>query len=372
MGKHWTKVLLEVYHTPEDLGIMFSGNGAFIEKALAKEKVPYVETSAEEEIYRRLVGGQKVVVRGPKGDGVSVATSAALARQILLDRAVVVDVLLRNGFSDGAAELRKITNLIKELGRKPILYLDISRLWQYPLDPWTAFSGYMPHGLDRLIDALEDVEAVFEDGEVATVVVLSNDLYEVMRRRLKKHVVVEASSDSVDFLKKLMQAYGGCGEDVAAEVAEAVAKKYDCGRAVLAALTADLLSRHNCNRGAVAEALEVAKHRAKKFIAEYIWYVLFNDDWLYADMHAPLILLRRFKRPSIEDAEEFLINLGFPKTCIRRSLAVKWIVLQHCNLIDETIKDIAELRNLKGGLYNVMERARRKYNEHFKVMGYLE
>jgi len=370
MGKRWTKedvyYLFGVYH--KDIGL----ENGIISKTLAKRGAPYVENPAEEEIYRRLDGGQRrVVVRGPKGDGISVAATAALAKQITYKNAVVVDVLLRKGFSDSAVELRQIVDLIEELKRKPILYLDISRQWQYPLDPWSTLSEYMPHSLDRFIDALEDAEAVLEDREATTVIVLSSDLYNVLRYKLKKHVVVEVNGGNVDFIGKLAQAYGGCGEDTAYEVAEAVVKGYDCGRAVLAVLTADLLSRHSCDRKAVAEALKVAEHRAKRFIADYIWY-LFNGDRLYADIHAPLILLKRFKGPmQTEAAEEFLINLGFPRTCITRSLAVKWIAQQNCNLIDEAIKDIADLRNLKGGLYDVMRRTRQKYYEHFKVWGYI-
>jgi hypothetical protein len=374
MGRRWSKedvyYLLGVYHTPEKMDVRFEDR-VFIEDVLARKDVPYVENPAEKEIYRQLERGRMLVVRGPKGDGLSVAAAAALARKILSDRAVVVDVLLRIGFSDSASDLRDIADSVKELGREPILYLDISRQWQYPLKPWEVFSGYVPHGLDRLVGALEDLGAVFEDGEITTVIVLSDDLYEILRRRLRKHAAVEVSSDA-DFLKRLVQAYSGCGEDVVYEVAETVAEKYDCGRAVLAVLAADLLSRHNCDRGAVDKALKVAEHRAKKFIDEYILYTLLNEDWRYAEMHAPLILLRRFRGPMpLETAEKFLINLGFPRTCIRESLAVKWIAMRHCNLINDTIKDIVEL-DLKGELYDVMRSARLDYYEHFRIMGYFK
>jgi hypothetical protein len=374
MGRRWTKedvyYLLGVY-PDEEMGVRFEGGDVVIEKALARENAPYVGRPAEEEIYGRLDGGRLLVVRGPKGDGLSVAVTVALARKILSDRAVVVDVLLRTGLPDGAADLRDIVGSIEELGRKPILYLDISRQWQYPLRPWETFSGYVPHGLDRLVDALEDLDAVLEDREATTVIVLSDDLYEVLRRKLKKHAVVEVSSNA-DFLKRLVQTYSNCGEDIAYEVAETVAEKYDCGRAVLAVLAADLLSRHNCDRGAVDKALEVAEHRAKKFIDEYILYTLLNEDWQYAEMHAPLILLRHFRGPMpVETAEKFLINLGFPRTCVRESLAVKWIAMRHCNLINDAIKDIAEL-DLKGELYDVMMSARVDYYEHFRIMGYFK
>jgi hypothetical protein len=62
-----------------------------------------------------------------------------------------------------------------------------------------------------------------------------------------------------------------------------------------------------------------------------------------------------------------LTNLGVPRTCIKRSLAVKWIISQHCNLVDDAVKDIAELQNLENGFYHVMESARRNYHEHIRL-----
>ncbi len=364
MGKCWTKedvyYLLGVYHTPEKMDVIFDGSKTFVEWALARKMAPYVRSAAEEEVYGRLAEGQTLVVRGPKGDGLSMATSVALARRMLSNRAVVVDVLLRNG----AAELRCIVNSIRELGMKPILYLDISRVWQYPLNPWMEIDIYMPEGLSKLAAALEAAAAVSEDGEVATVVVLSDDLYEVLRDKLGRHVAVEVSGGDADFLKKLVQAYSSCGEDVAAEVAEAVAK-YDCGRAVLATLVADLLLRYGCDRRIVAWALKTAEDRTRKFVIDYVWYAVLNGN-------VPLILLRHFEGPmSVESAENFLISLGFPEHKVRGSLATRWIAAQHCRLIDDTIRMAVEMKWGKHKFYYTLHSAWLDYREHFKARGYL-
>jgi hypothetical protein len=55
--------------------------------------------------------------------------------------------------------------------------------------------------------------------KVAGVVVLSDDLYALVRDRLGAHVAVEVSSGDVHFLQRLVESYSGCPGEVAAEVA---------------------------------------------------------------------------------------------------------------------------------------------------------
>jgi len=62
----------------------------FVKNVLAREEALYVEHPAEEEVYKRL-DGRLLVLRGPKGDDLSMAALAALTRKMLLDRAVVID-----------------------------------------------------------------------------------------------------------------------------------------------------------------------------------------------------------------------------------------------------------------------------------------
>ena len=69
----------------------FSDGEIYVENVLARERAVYVEHPAEETLAEKLSQRQLVVVRGPKGEGKSVLTKAALAKKIIGDRAVVVE-----------------------------------------------------------------------------------------------------------------------------------------------------------------------------------------------------------------------------------------------------------------------------------------
>jgi len=357
--------------TPELMGVRF-GDGIFVKNVLARKEAPYVKNPAEEEIYKRIDKGL-LVVKGPKGDGLSVATIVALARKILHDRVTVVNTLASVSCLNDVARLRSLTDFVRERRRGLIVYLDLSRPGQYTRKPWEA-PWYMPNGLNNFAYALEVAQNVALNENVAVVVVLSDDLYEVLKHKLKSYTTVEVNSGDVKFLRELVQAYSGCGEDVAAQVAEAVAK-HDCGRAVLATLAADWLSRHSCQNA--EEALKAAEEKAKEFIADYIWYAVLNDKGEYANLHAPLILLRYFEGPmSAEAAEEFLISLGAEKYKVRGSLAARWIAMRHCGLIEETIKNEVETvlsgTKVEKDLYYELRSAFVGYYKHFKAKGYLK
>jgi hypothetical protein len=269
--------------------------------------------------------------------------------------------------------LRRLVDFVRKWEGEPIVYLDLSRPGQYTWKPWEV-PWYRPNGLNNFAYALEVAQDVALDENVAVVAVLSDDLYEVLKHELKSHTTVEVNSGDVKFLRELVQAYSGCGEDASAQVAEAVAK-HDCGRAVLATLAADWLSRHGCQNA--EEALKAAEEKAKEFIADYIWYAVLNDRGEYANLHAPLILLRYFEGPmSVEAAEEFLISLGAEKYKVRGSLAARWIATRHCGLIEETIKNEVETvlsgTKVKKYLHYELTSAYVNYYEHFKARGHLK
>jgi len=357
-------MMMGIYRIPEHMGIRFN-EFMFVRNVLAREEAPYVE-HAEEEIYKQIDRGRLLIVRGPKGDGLSVATLAALTRKILLDRAVVIDAkVARDGINVGLADL---ANSIREAHREPILYLDLSKPGHYPQKPWMEGVLYMPTRLDEFLSTLEEVKAVSRAKDVTAVVVLSDDLYEILKNWLGRHAAAEVSGGNVYFLRELVRVYSNCGEDAAAEVAE-VAAKHDCGRAVLATLAADWLARRNC-QGTATEALQAAEDKAKEFIADYIWYTVLNGNRPYANLHAPLILLRYFEGPlSAEEAEEFLINLGFEDYIVRGSEAARWIAARHCSLIEGAIKKAVETalkEGAKDGLHYVLRNAASRYHKYFK------
>jgi hypothetical protein len=379
MDKDWITELyytaMGIYKIPERMGVRFRDESMFVRNVLAKKEAPYVEHPAEEEIYRRIDRGRLLVVRGPKGDGISMAVHAALVKKMLIDRAVVVDPIAAGDCLSDMARLSEVVDAVREAGREPIFYIDVSKPGHYPQRPWREDALYMPTGLEKFERTLDDLMAVFGIREVTTVVVLSDDLYGTLRDRLKEHVTAEVGYGGARFLRELAQTYSGCGEDVAAEVAEAAAK-HDCGRAVLTALASDWLAQRNCDRGAVAEALKAAEEKAKKFYVEYIWRTVLNEDRPYANLHAPLILLRHFEGPvPVEAAEEFLIGLGFEWYKVRNSTAVRWLAERHCGLIEDAIKNAvatAMTKRIDEQPYRALRSAIVDYYKHFKARGYFK
>jgi hypothetical protein len=367
-------ITMGVYRIPEHMGVRFRDDGMFIRNVLTRKEVLYVEHPMEEEIYKRIDRDRLLIVHGPKGDGLSIATIAALVKKILLDRAVVVDALAARDCLHDVVELREVVDAIREINREPVFYIDISKPGHYPRKPWEGVS-YRPNKLEKFVETLKDVEAVLESEDVATVAVLSDDLYNVLRHELGEHTTVEVNSGDVYFLRELVQTYSGCGEDAAKEVAEAVAK-HDGGRAVLAVLAADWLTQQRCGQEAIAEALKVAEEKAKELFINYIWHTVLNRDRPYANLHAPLILLRHFEGlVFVESAEDFLIGLGFPEHKVRGSLAVKWIASRHCRLIDNAIRKAVETaltKRIDEEPYEALRSALEYYYKHFKARGYFK
>jgi hypothetical protein len=378
MDKDWiTDIyyrMMGIYRIPEHFGIRFKDEGMFVRNVLAREEAFYVEHPAEEEIYKQIDRDRLLVIRGPKGDGLSMTVLAALVRKMLIDRAVVINPIMARDCLSDATRLQEVVDSIREVDREPIFYLDISLPEHYPQKPWREEVWYAPTKLDKFIDTLEDIKAVFGSKEVATVAVLSDDLYETLKYKLGEHATVEVNSDDVYFLRELAQIYG-CEEDVAKEIAE-VAAKYDCGRAVLTALAADWLTQRKCNREAVAEAMKAAEEKAKELYIEYIWRVVLNGDRPYANLHAPLILLRHFEGPmSVEAAEEFLVGLGFEWYKVKHSTAIKWLATRHCSLIEGAIRKAVETalaKRIDEQPYNALRSAAGYYYKHFKARGYFK
>ena len=125
------EVKVGVYHVPEQLGVYFGDGEIYVGNVLARDRAVYVEHPAEAALAEKLSQRQLVVVHGPKGEGKSVLTKAALAKKIVGDRAVVVEVTERN-----VAKLKQAIDEIRGAGREPILYFDPSQPGHYPQRPW--------------------------------------------------------------------------------------------------------------------------------------------------------------------------------------------------------------------------------------------
>jgi len=185
------------------------------------------------------------------------------------------------------------------------------------------------------------VGAVARDKGVAGVVVLSDDLYALVRDRLGAHVAVEVRSGDIIFLQRLVESYSGCPGEAAAEVAKEVGK-YDDNRALAAALAGDWLKREGCRREAVAEALRRAEGRAVDFALDYIWYAVLGGDRKKANVYAPLIVLRGLYGPiPVKLAERILVDLGKSRDEVRGSEVVRWFARRHHDTLEEAIGDVS-------------------------------
>jgi tetratricopeptide (TPR) repeat protein len=325
-------VVAGVYHVPEQLGVYFGDGEIYVGNVLARDRAAYVEHPAEEALAEKLSLRQLVVVHGPKGEGKSVLARVALAKKIVGDRAVVVEVR-ENVDVD---TLRQLVDTIREAGREPVLYFDPSKPGHYPQRPWEE-TRHMPLSIEELA-LLEAVGAVARDKGAAGVVVLSDDMYALAGDRLGGHVAVEVRSGDARFLQRLVESYGGCPGEAAAEVAKEVGK-YDDNRALAAALAGDWLKRQGCRREAVAEALRRAQGRAVDFAQDYIWYAVLGGDRKKANVYAPLIVLRGLEGPiPVKLAEEILIDLGKSSDEVIGSEVVRWFAKWHHSTLEEAIE----------------------------------
>jgi hypothetical protein len=328
-------VVAGVYHVPEQLGVYFGDGEIYVGNVLARDRAVYVEHPAEETLAERLSQRQLVVVRGPKGEGKSVLTRVALAKKIVGDRAVVVEVTRETD----EARLMRAINAIRGAGREPVLYFDPSQPEHYLQVSWEE-AQHKPHSAEELA-LLKTVGMIARYKKVAGVVVLSDDLYALVRDRLGAHVAVEVSSGDVHFLQRLVESYSGCPGEVAAEVAKEVGK-YGDNRALAAALAGDWLRRQGCRREAVAEALRRAQGRAVDFALHYIWYAVLGGSREKANVYAPLIVLRGLEGPiPVKLAEGILIDLGKSSDEVRGSEVVRWFARWHHDTLEEALKKAA-------------------------------
>jgi len=353
---YW-EIVSGIYHIPEHLGVYFSDGEIYVENVLARDRAAYVEHPAEEALAEELSRRQLVVVRGPKGEGKSVLMMVALAKKIVADRAVVVEVRSdwRNGM-DYMNWLADVVDELREAKREPILYFDASKPGHYPQRPWEEDIWYMPPSMEKL-ELLEVMRHVVRDSEATGVAVLSDDLYALVRDKLGAHTAVEVRSDDAHFLQRLVESYGGCPGEAAAEVAKEVGKRGD-NRALMAALAGDWLRGQGCRREAAAEALRRAEGRAVDFALDYIWYTVLKRDRVRANIHAPLIVLRGLYGPISPELADEILTTYLGKEHADNDV-VRWLAMRHSDTLERALEKAArsavERRKLEPEeLYNAM------------------
>jgi hypothetical protein len=323
-------IVAGIYHIPEHLGVYFSDGEIYMTNVLARDRAAYVEHPAEEALAEKLSQRQLVVVRGPKGEGKSVLARVALAKKIVGDRAVVVEVTRKTD----EVRLMQTIDDIRGASREPILYFDPSQPEHYPQRPWEE-AQHRPHSAEELA-LLKTVGIVARYKGVAGVVVLSDDLYALVKDRLGGHVAVEVRSDDIIFLQRLVESYSGCPGEVAAEVAKELVK-YGDNRALMAALAGDWLRGHDCQREAAAEALRRAKSRAVDFAIDYIWYAVLGGNRVKANIHAPLIVLRGLYGPISQKWSEEILTTYLGKCEYPDDNVVRWLAMRHGGTLEEAM-----------------------------------
>jgi hypothetical protein len=262
----------------------------FNERSFAREKL--------REAFEAVRGGGVVVVKGKKGEGKSSLAKAFLAKLMIREPAVVIELCDTTVNVDS---LKNAVDRIRAAGRTPVLYYDPSKTGAYPAEaPWSG--ERIPAGtLPQVNRVASPVRSVVVDKHVLAVVMLSDDLYGLVKEQLRsgeglKVAEVEVSlKDEVGFLAGLVGEYSaedgvGCEPGVAEQVARA-ASGYGDSRAIVAVLAADWLRRSKCNPSVVREALERAGGRVEEFVLDYIWYAVLGADRETANTFAPLILL---------------------------------------------------------------------------------
>jgi hypothetical protein len=324
-----------VHFIPETLGVQFDEKGILLRNVLAREKARYIPSPREEklrETFEAVRDGGVVVVRGKKGEGKSSLAKAFLAKLMIRGPAAVIE--LRDTTVD-IDSLENAVDRIGEAGRIPVLYYDPSKTGAYPAGaPWSG--EYMPaSALPQVNMVASLVRRAVEDKHVPAVVVLSDDLYDLVKGQLRggeglKVAEVEVSLENeAGFLAGLVEEYSaedgvGCEPGVAEQVANA-ASVYGDNRAIVAVLAADWLRSSKCNPSVVREALERARGRAEEFVLDYIWYAVLGADRETANTFAPLILLTAIFGPIPRRlGEELLIALGASESMVRGSSVVEW------------------------------------------------
>jgi hypothetical protein len=324
-----------VHFVPETLGVQFDEKGILLRNVLAREKARYIPSPQEgklREAFEAVRGGGVVVVRGKKGEGKSSLAKAFLAKLMICEPAAVIE--LRDTTVD-IDSLKSAVDRIGEAGRTPVLYYDPSKTGAYPAGaPWSG--EYMPaSALPQVNIVASLVKRVVVDKHVPAVIVLSDDLYDLVKEQLRsgeglKVAEVEVSLENeAGFLAGLVEEYSaeegvGCEPGVVEQVAKD-ASRYGANRAVVAVLAADWLRRSKCNPTVVEEALERAGGRAEEFVLDYIWYAVLDADRETANTFAPLILLTAIFGPIPQGlGEELLIALGASEDKVSGSGVVKW------------------------------------------------
>jgi len=315
----------------------------------------YIHTPVEDELLSKLLeasrsGGGLIILRGEKGVGKSIAAAVALWRILKQGVLIVEDrqrmktyrpVIVRLSVisKELLDDLRLfISNAKDNRGFFPVFYLDPSKAGAYTREIYNP-EGFA-QSLRSTVEALREVS-----GDAVVLMVLSNDQYRYVKDLLKEVSTIEIDADrvveerKVEFLSDIIEKYSGCLDEVPLALAEIIAREFRDNYVLVAVLTANILKVGKCKAEDIKKVIWDAKGQVHKFILDYIWKGLLEEDEDVARDHAPLIVARGLLGLYPRKWGEVIVRAfgGKPKSNI-----VKWFTQPLHGTILEAIKKIAK------------------------------
>ena len=337
------------------------------------------------DVLSKLKSEGRVALVGPRGVGKSTLATYAAWRTLLGgldDIDTYVNALIRvDKLEPGAAS--SIENVLNgAAGKRFLLIYDPSSIEAY-LKPETMQRG---PSLKEIETTLKELKKLMGVQGAWVMVVLPSELYklvkmdsegdEELRRALEG---AEGSKVDVDlrdegFLRGIIEGYSGC-QKIPDEMVGIVKQGFSGGYTLVAKYAGVWLRERKCEAKDVSEALKVSE--PKIFLAHYIWGVVLGKSRdLAMKVSVPLMLHATYG--PIPEGVTYITkaaNVGGGWRLVDKDLLkdiqltdlreedlepiAKWLSIEHEDLVEETLKELAGLRGekekYKNGLNSLVE-----------------
>jgi hypothetical protein len=318
-------------------------------------------------VLRRLATYGVVVLRGPKGVGIS--TLAAYAAWLALQGGVVSYAARIQKMERGQRVL--LRNVLDAVGEgRLVAVFDPSPL-EFYIEPG-AYAETTQEAAAAASATLKELLKFAEEnrGQGLVLAVIPDDLYDALDGKVKKRAeryVLTLDLRDAEFLTEIIYEYSGCRETPREKLkilAEKIAQFN--GGYTLAARYAGLWLRDNgCKVENVERAMEEARREPKLFFAHYIWQVLLRGSGDLAMQAAVPLLLHAVFGPVpvgvtyitkavYEGGVWRLSTLKRLEGADLRSLKndalepiASWLAQPHEDLVKEALENLAGLRDEK-------------------------
>jgi len=361
-----------------------------IKTSTPKTTIDLVESGRFHDVARdvlsKLKSEGRVALVGPRGVGKSTLATYAAWRTLLGgldDIDTDVNALIRvDKLEPGAAS--RIENILNEAaGKRFLLIYDPSSIEAY-LEPETMQTG---HSLKEIETTLKELKKLMGVQGAWVMVVLPSELYELVERDSKRDEELrralegaEGSKVDVDlrdegFLRGIIEGYSGC-QKIPDELVGIVKQGFSGGYTLVAKYAGLWLRERKCEAKDVSEALKVSE--PKIFLAHYIWGVVLGKSRdLAMKVSVPLMLHATYG--PIPEGVTYITkaaNVGgvwrlVDKDSLKEKQltdlreedlepTAKWLSIEHEDLVEETLKELAGLRGekekyIKNGLNSLVE-----------------